>query len=175
MLQTAFAHPGPAMVRYPRGTGPGVEPREGLEVLPIGEAEVRRRGQGLALLAFGSMLSPALEAGEALDATVINMRFVKPLDEDLILELAETYHLLVTVEENAVAGGAGSAVAEVLDAHGRAVPCLHLGLPDRFLDHASHPEQLAECGLDAAGIAASVRAALHDLGPSPVREGAAKG
>jgi 1-deoxy-D-xylulose-5-phosphate synthase len=174
MLQTAFEHDGPAMVRYPRGTGPGVEPRAGLEVLPIGEAQVRRTGHGLALLAFGSMVAPALEAGETLDATVVNMRFVKPLDEALILELAEDHDLLVTVEENAVAGGAGSAVAELLDAHGRGVPCLHLGLPDRFIDHASHPEQLAECGLDAAGIAASVRAAVQDPGPLPVREGTSK-
>jgi 1-deoxy-D-xylulose-5-phosphate synthase len=157
MLQTAFEYEGPAMVRYPRGTGPGAEPRAGLEVLPIGEGRVLRSGHRLALLAFGSMVAPALEAGEAMDATVVNMRFVKPLDEVLILELADGHDLLVTVEENAVAGGAGSAVGELLDAHGRSLACLHLGLPDRFIDHASHPEQLAECGLDAAGIVASVR------------------
>jgi 1-deoxy-D-xylulose-5-phosphate synthase len=164
MLQTAYEHPGPAMVRYPRGSGSGVAVRSDSQVLPLGRAEVRRAGREVAILAFGSMLTPSLETGEALDATVVNMRFVKPLDEALILELAATHGLLVTVEENAVAGGAGSGVSELLAAQGAGVPCLHLGLPDIFLDQASHAEQLAACGLDAAGIEAAIRAALGNRG-----------
>jgi 1-deoxy-D-xylulose-5-phosphate synthase len=170
MLQTAYEHPGPAMVRYPRGSGPGVAIERPGEPLPIGRGELRRDGRGVALLAFGSMLPPALEAAGALSATVANMRFVKPLDEALILALAHGHELLVTVEENAVAGGAGSAVAEVLARHGHAVPCLHLGLPDRFVDQDAHPAQLAACGLDASGILAAVRAVL----PQTERAGAAK-
>jgi len=164
MLQTAYDYPGPAMVRYPRGAGPGVAVEAESRALPLGSAEVRRAGRGVAILAFGSMLTPSLVAGEALDATVVNMRFVKPLDESLILELAATHGLLVTVEENAIAGGAGSGVSELLAARGARVPCLHLGLPDRFLDQASHEEQLAACGLDAAGIEAAARATMGDRG-----------
>jgi len=160
LLQTAFEYPGPAMVRYPRGAGPGVETAEGLDTLPLGKGELRRTGHCVALLAFGSMVPPALAAGEALDASVANMRFVKPLDEALVLKLADSHALLVTIEENAVAGGAGSAVSELLAERGYSAPCLHLGLPDRFIDHDAHPVQLATCGLDAAGIEASVRAAL---------------
>jgi 1-deoxy-D-xylulose-5-phosphate synthase len=159
MLQTAYEHPGPAMVRYPRGSGPGavVQPEAG--VLPIGKGDILRQGRGTALLALGSRVTSALQAGDALDATVVNMRFVKPLDEDLILEMAASHRLLVTVEENAIAGGAGSAVAELLAARGVEVRCLHLGLPDRFIDQASHEEQLAACGLDTSGIEAAVREA----------------
>jgi 1-deoxy-D-xylulose-5-phosphate synthase len=163
MLQTAFEYPGPAMVRYPRGSGPGVEVQPETQVLPIGEAEVRRKGRDIAILAFGSMVAPALEAGDALNATVVNMRFVKPLDQALIVELASSHGLLVTVEENAVAGGAGSGVAELVASQGILVRSLHLGLPDLFLDQASHDEQLAECGLDAAGIETAVRRACGDL------------
>jgi 1-deoxy-D-xylulose-5-phosphate synthase len=164
MLQTAYEHQGPAMVRYPRGVGPGRKVQPGVETLPLGTAEVRRSGHSIALLAFGSMLAPALEAGEDLGATVVNMRFVKPLDERLILDLADSHRLLVTIEENAVAGGAGSAVCECLCAHPRlSVHCLHLGLPDRFIDQAGHAEQLAECGLDAPSIAASVRSAVERM------------
>ncbi|MEA3277174.1 MAG: 1-deoxy-D-xylulose-5-phosphate synthase [Pseudomonadota bacterium] len=176
MLQTAYEHPGPAMVRYPRGAGPGVDVSSRAEVLPLGKAEVRRQGRGVALLAFGSLLTPALEAGEVLDATVVNMRFVKPLDKDLILDLAGRHRLLVTLEENAAAGGAGSAVSELLAEQGVLVGCLHLGLPDRFLDQASHEEQLADCGLNAAGIEAAVRGALSDQGTGyAVLEGSARG
>jgi len=157
MLQTAFQHPGPAMVRYPRGAGPGVAVGPGLEVLPLGKAELRRTGQDVALLAFGTLVPPALQVAEVLDATVVNMRFIKPLDGDLILALARTHRLLVTLEENAVAGGAGAAVSELLAARQVAARCLHLGLPDRFLDQATRQEQLADCGLDAAGIEAAVR------------------
>jgi len=165
LLQTAYEHPGPALVRYPRGSGPGVEIEPGLEPLPLGKGEWRRSGRQVAILAFGSRLAPALVAGEALDASVANMRFVKPLDEDLILDLAASHRLLVTVEENAVAGGAGSALAECLAARGLATACLHLGLPDRYIDHDSHEAQLAACGLDAAGIERSIREALAKHGP----------
>ena len=174
MLQTAYMHPGTAMVRYPRGAGPGVQAAPGLGVLPIGRAQVRRSGHVVALLAFGSMVPSAAEVGGVLDATVVNMRFVKPLDEDLILDLADNHALLVTLEENAVAGGAGSAVSELLSEHGRSLPCLHLGLPDRFIDQASQAEQLAECGLDADGILASVRAAMHDSVDPGLGKGRAK-
>ncbi len=167
MLQTAYEHPGPAMVRYPRGAGPGVAVAHGLDTLAMGKGEIRRTGTDVAILAFGTMLASALAAADALGATVANMRFVKPLDVAMILELAKRHHLLVTVEENAIAGGAGSGVAELLSAHGISVRCLHLGLPDRFLDHASQAEQLADCGLDAAGIEASVRAALGNLAAKP--------
>jgi 1-deoxy-D-xylulose-5-phosphate synthase len=176
MLQTAFEHPGPALVRYPRGSGSGAATGAELETLPIGVGELRREGRGIALLAFGSLLKPALNAAEALDATLANMRFVKPLDEDLIAELAASHALIVTLEENAVAGGAGSAVAEVLARRGMLVRCLHLGLPDAFLDQAAPEEQLAACGLDAAGIESAVRAAWETLPAGvPGRIGAAGG
>jgi 1-deoxy-D-xylulose-5-phosphate synthase len=167
MLQTAYEHPGPAIVRYPRGTGPGVEIDTSAGLLPIGEGEIRREGRDVALLAFGSRVAPALAVGERLDATVANMRFVKPLDEALIMDLATRHRLLVTIEENTVAGGAGSAVAELLAEHGMAVHCLHLGLPDRCQEQATHEEQLAACGLDDAGIEAAVRDEMRDLGLGP--------
>ncbi|HKK14523.1 MAG TPA: 1-deoxy-D-xylulose-5-phosphate synthase [Gammaproteobacteria bacterium] len=160
MLSTAYSLDGPAAVRYPRGRGPGVAVPEDLDVLEVGRAETRREGRRVALLAFGSMVGPAQEAGEDLDATVVNMRFVKPLDEERIAALAADHELLVTVEENVVAGGAGSAVAECLSRQGLSVPLLHLGLPDRFVEHGSREELLAECGLDAAGIRQSVAARL---------------
>jgi 1-deoxy-D-xylulose-5-phosphate synthase len=163
LLQTAYEHPGPAMVRYPRGSGPGVEVARGLDPLPFGRGELRRSGREVALLAFGSMLGPALEAGDVLDASVANMRFVKPLDEELVLDLAGGHRLLVTVEENAVAGGAGSAVSELLAAQGYSVPCLHLGLPDRFIDQDSHQAQLSACGLDGEGILSFVKTALEGV------------
>ncbi len=156
MLQTALEYNGPALVRYPRGGGSGVAVDSELVTLPIGKGEIRRQGQRVALLAFGSMLAPALEAAESLDATVANMRFVKPLDEELIETLATSHDLLVTVEEGVVHGGAGSAVNELLARLGQRVKILNLGLPDRFVGHASAAEQLAECGLDSAGIVKSV-------------------
>jgi 1-deoxy-D-xylulose-5-phosphate synthase len=162
MLSTGFAHDGPAAVRYPRGFGPGELPLDTLDTLPIGKAELRRKGTRVALLAFGSMLAPAEEAAATLDATVVNMRFVKPLDDELLLAMAEQHELLVTVEENAVAGGAGSAVNECLAARGVDIAVINLGLPDSFLAHAAHNQQLAQCGLDAAGIVASVSACLAD-------------
>jgi len=165
MLTTAHLHEGPAAVRYPRGKGPGVPVDQDLRPLPLGRGELRRRGRGAALLAFGSMLAPALEAGEALGATVANMRFVKPLDEALVRELAATHELLVTVEENVVAGGAGSAVAELLAREGIAAPLLQLGLPDRFLEHGERGELLAAWGLDGPGIAERVRRRLEGTLP----------
>lgn len=162
MLTTGFMHNGPAAVRYPRGCGPGETIDPALEGLPIGKAEMRRKGSKVAILAFGSMLAPALAAAEALDATVANMRFVKPLDEDMIQKLAATHDLLVTIEENCIMGGAGSAVAEMLDAAGFVKPLLQLGLPDRFIEHGAHESLLAACGLDAAGIQAAIERELSE-------------
>ena len=152
MLTTGFLHDGPAAVRYPRGAGPGVPVEADSQPLPIGKAEVRREGRRVALLAFGSLLAPALEAGVAFDCTVVNMRFVKPLDEELVKEMARTHELLITLEENALMGGAGSAVNECLAAAGVAAPVVNLGLPDEFLGQGTREEILAGCGLDAAGI-----------------------
>ena len=156
MLYTAFRLRTPAAVRYPRGTGPGVEIRKEMQEMPLGRGELRRQGGGIAILAFGSMLTPAFEAAEELDATVANMRFVKPLDEALVRQLAREHELLVTVEEGAVMGGAGSAVAECLAAAGLAPQLLHLGLPDRFVDHGDTGVLLAEIGLDKAGLLAAI-------------------
>ena len=159
MLTTAFSLEGPAAVRYPRGSGPGAAVSKELRALPLGKGLVRRHGAGgVAILAFGSVLKPALEAAEDLDATVADMRFVKPLDADLAAELATTHDLVVTVEENVVVGGAGSAVAEALAARAIVTPLLQLGLPDRFIDHGDQAHLLASVGLDKAGIAAAVRA-----------------
>ncbi|GAB2522116.1 1-deoxy-D-xylulose-5-phosphate synthase [Lysobacter humi (ex Lee et al. 2017)] len=152
MLTTGHEYMGPAAVRYPRGTGPGVTVEPTLEALPIGRAEVRRRGGSIALLAFGAIVPAAEAAGAELGLTVVNMRFVKPLDRDLILELARTHEGFVTLEDNVVAGGAGSGVAELLAAEGVTLPVLHLGLPDAFQHHASREQLLAEAGLDVAGI-----------------------
>jgi 1-deoxy-D-xylulose-5-phosphate synthase len=165
MLYTGFSLNGPAAVRYPRGAGPAVPVDPGLRVLPLGRGEVIRRGREVALLAFGSMVAPALEAADRLDATVANMRFVKPLDEDLILQLGRSHRILLTVEENVVAGGAGSGVTECLSAHGLSVPVVHLGLPDRFVEHGEREELLEDCGLDAAGIARAVERARAVLRP----------
>jgi 1-deoxy-D-xylulose-5-phosphate synthase len=170
MLYTAFRHPGPAAVRYPRGAGTGVEVRKDLTELPFGKAELRRRGKRIAVLAFGSMVHPALAAGDALDATVVNMRWVKPVDAAMIEELARTHDAFVTVEEHVVAGGAGSACLEAMAALGLAKPVLQLGLPDRFVDHGDPGMLLSLEGLDAAGIERSVRARFADLlaiDPSP--------
>ncbi|MCL2161021.1 MAG: 1-deoxy-D-xylulose-5-phosphate synthase [Betaproteobacteria bacterium] len=162
MLHTALCHEGPSAVRYPRGKGPGVAPEASLCALPIGKGEIRRRGRKTALLAFGSLLAPALEAGETLDATVVNMRFVKPLDETLIASLVREHDLLVTLEENVVIGGAGSEVARVLDALATRPKLLRLGLPDRFIDHGEQPQLLAEVGLNAAGIVSAIHSAQKD-------------
>ncbi len=168
MLTTGFHHPGPAAVRYPRGHGPGVAVEEDLTPLPIGRAQVRRRGRRIALLAFGSMVAPAEVAGERLDATVVNMRFVKPLDEALLAELAAEHECLVTVEENVVAGGAGSGVNEWMAAQPHPLPILNLGLPDAFVPHGDPKGLLAELGLDAAGIERQVRQWLERLPTLPL-------
>jgi len=160
MLYTGFQMTTPVAVRYPRGTGPGVEIRKEMTALPIGRGEVRRRGKACAILAFGSMLKPALEAAETLDATVANMRFVKPLDESLVRELADSHDLLVTVEENVVMGGAGSAVVEALQRLRKDVAVLQLGLPDRFIDQGDPGTQLAHAGLNKEGILKSIRERL---------------
>jgi 1-deoxy-D-xylulose-5-phosphate synthase len=165
MLYTAVTMNTPAAVRYPRGSGPGAALNENMEALPLGRGELRRERQaagGIAILAFGPMLTPALQAGEQLDASVANMRFVKPLDEALVLDLADRHALLVTVEENVVMGGAGSAVVEALQRHERATPVLQLGLPDRFIDQGDPGIQLAECGLNAEGILKAIRARLGE-------------
>ena len=157
MLTTAYRHPGPAAVRYPRGPGPGMVPAAELDTIPFGRGEVRRRGSGIAILAFGPMLAPSLAAGAELGATVANMRFVKPLDADLVAALARDHAQLVTVEEGAVMGGAGAAVAEALAAAGIQRPLLMLGLPDLFIEHGDPAALLGAAGLDAAGIAAAIR------------------
>ncbi len=152
MLTTAFRHSGPCAVRYPRGTGPGIPAGKALDELPLGRGEIRRRGKKVALLSFGSMLAPALQAAEELDATVANMRFVKPIDRELILELAREHSLLISIEENVLIGGAGSEVARVLDDAGSTVRFARMGLPDHFIDHGDQTRLLAEVGLDKAGI-----------------------
>jgi 1-deoxy-D-xylulose-5-phosphate synthase len=152
MLYTGFQLDQPAAVRYPRGTGPGVAIQQEMTALPVGRAELRRRGKRIALLAFGHMVAVAEQLAEAFDASVVNMRFVKPLDEALIVQLATEHEQLVTLEENAVAGGAGSAVNECLAAHSILVPIRNIGLPDRFIDQGSREELLIEAGLDVAGV-----------------------
>jgi len=161
MLSTAYRLDCPTLVRYPRGSGTGTIPSTQLDTLPVGKGEIRRRGKSVALLAFGSLVPAAVAAGEELDATVANMRFVKPLDAELIVELAGNHSLLVSIEENAVIGGAGSEIERVLAEHGLNVPVLRLGLPDRFIDHGEQGQLLAELGLDQAGIVQSVRARLN--------------
>ena len=165
LLTTGYRHEGPAAIRYPRGDGPGVAIDPALTALPIGKAELRRRGRGIAMLAFGCTLAPALAVADEIDASVVNMRFVKPLDESLLLELARTHDALVTLEDNVVAGGAGSAVSELLSAHGVQIPLLQLGLPDAFLEHASREQLLAEAGLDADGIRRAILARFPRFGP----------
>ncbi len=160
MLTTAFLHDGPSAVRYPRGHGPGVQTQKELAALPLGKGEIRRSGSRIALLAFGSLLAPALEAGDMLNATVANMRFVKPLDHALVKELAFDHDLLVTLEENAVIGGAGAEVARSLEEQGLSARLLRLGLPDRFTEHGDSATLLAQLGLDATSITERVKQAI---------------
>ncbi len=172
MLYTAVQLEGPAAVRYPRGQGPGARIDSEMTALPVGRAELRREGRsGLLLLAFGTMVAPCVPIAERLDATLVNMRFVKPLDQDLVCRLAARHHCIITLEENAVAGGAGSAVAECLAAHGIECAAHHVGIPDRFIEHGSREECLAMAGLDAAGIARSI----ERLWPAPAAVLAAAG
>lgn len=158
MLYTAFQLDCPTAVRYPRGKGGGVPPEQRMRALPLGKAVKLRVGKHVAILLFGALLAQAREAAEALDATLVNMRFVKPLDKAMLRELAQTHDLLVTLEDNAVMGGAGSAVNEHLHELGMVVDVINLGLPDRYIEHAQREEQLAECGLDAQGIVGRIRA-----------------
>jgi 1-deoxy-D-xylulose-5-phosphate synthase len=158
LLTAAYEQNHPVAVRYPRGAGVGTALPTDLVGVPLGKGEVRRSGRGVALLAFGTLLYPALEAAEALNATVVNMRWAKPLDEALLLDMARTHDALVTLEEGAVAGGAGSAVLETLQAHGLNLPVLTLGVPDRFIEHGDPAKLLSLLGLDAQGIESSVRA-----------------
>jgi 1-deoxy-D-xylulose-5-phosphate synthase len=157
MLYTGTTLPSPSAVRYPRGTGPGVAITAEMTALPVGRAQIRREGRsGLAILAFGTLLESARKIAERLDATLVNMRFVKPLDEDLVINVAARHRAIVTIEENAVMGGAGSAVGEALAARGMLIPLLHLGIPDKFIEHGSRDTCLAAAGLDLAGLTASV-------------------
>jgi 1-deoxy-D-xylulose-5-phosphate synthase len=156
LLTTAFQHPHPTAVRYPRGSGVGVAIAPELKALPWGRGEVRRRGERIAILAFGSLLYPALSAAHALNATVANMRFAKPLDTALVQELAQSHDALVTIEDGCIAGGAGSAVLEALQGAGLLVPVLQLGLPDTFIEHGDPVQLMAMCGLDASGIEAAI-------------------
>jgi 1-deoxy-D-xylulose-5-phosphate synthase len=160
MLTTAYHHNGPSAVRYPRGSGPGTVIKDDLSSIEIGKGEIRRYGKKVAILAFGSMLAPALTAGEELNATVANMRFVKPLDINLIIQLADSHDLIVTVEENAIMGGAGTAVAETMLSMQKNNKVLNLGLPDAFIEHGIHETMLAECGLDANGIKTAIEKQL---------------
>ena len=171
MLYTGFQIDSPVAVRYPRGAGPGVVAQTRMQALPIGKGEMRRRGKRIAILSFGALLKPCLDAAEKLDATVANMRFVKPLDEDLIRDLAASHEFLVTVEENTILGGAGSAVLEVLEKQEINKKVLQLGLPDQFIDHGDPVKLLKNCGLDADGIHASIKTLVAEkftqlLGPS---------
>jgi 1-deoxy-D-xylulose-5-phosphate synthase len=163
MLHTAYQHPGPALVRYPRGAGIGAEVSSGLDILPWGRAELVRRGRGVAILVFGTLLGSARRVAEELGATLVNMRFVKPLDEEMLLGVANGHRLVVTLEENVVQGGAGSAVNEALHAAGISVNVLNLGLPDVFIEQGTQAEQLDMAGLSPSQIADRIRAALADL------------
>jgi 1-deoxy-D-xylulose-5-phosphate synthase len=157
MLFTATTVRGPAAVRYPRGAGPGVKPVAQMSALPIGRAEVRREGRsGLAILAFGALVDSAHKIAEELDATLVNMRFIKPLDEDVVLSIAGRHRAIVTIEENVVAGGAGSAVGELLAAEGVLIPMLHIGIPDHFIEHGSREDCLVAAGLDLPSLSGAV-------------------
>ena len=157
MLYTATTLPGPSAVRYPRGTGPGVPLVEEMTALPVGKAQTRREGRsGLAILVFGTLLEPAMKIAERLDATLVNMRWIKPLDEDLVIAVASRHRAIITIEENATIGGAGSAVGELLASEGLLIPLLQLGIPDRFIEHGSRDSCLVAAGLDAAGLTSSI-------------------
>ncbi len=161
MLYTGYCHNGPASVRYPRGTGPGVAIKDEMQALTIGKADVRRKGAKIAILAFGTLVEAALEAGEILDATVVNMRFVKPLDEKLVHLMAIEHELLITIEDNVIMGGAGSAVNELLAKINANTPIINLGLPDAFIDHGDRNDILSQLGLDADGIVKAAQAQLQ--------------
>ena len=156
MLTTGYLHEGPAAVRYPRGKGPGTAVDKALEALPVGKGEIRHQGSRIAILAWGSMVTPALVVGKQLGATVVNMRFIKPLDEQLLLDLAKSVEIFVTIEENVISGGAGSAVNNFLQKQHILMPVLNIGLPDSFIEQGTREELLAICGLDIHGITAQI-------------------
>ncbi|MFV1871773.1 MAG: 1-deoxy-D-xylulose-5-phosphate synthase [Oleiphilus sp.] len=160
MLYTGYQHAGPACVRYPRGTGPGVNIESTMSALPLGKSRAIRQGQKIAILSFGTLLDAAKETADHLDASLVDMRFIKPLDKQVIEELSKSHQLLVTIEENVVAGGAGSAVSELLEHLKIRTPVIHLGLPDAFLPHGKHKELLAQNGLDSKGMTAAITLAL---------------
>lgn len=162
MLSTGFYHEGPASVRYPRGNGPGVEIPNHLETLPVGQAETLRKGQKVAILAFGSMVEPCRAVAHELDATLINMRFIKPIDSAAVIQAAQSHELLVSVEENSIMGGAGSAIGDVLHDHNTSTGLLKLGLPDQYLDHAKPAAMLKNIGLDSTGILNAIKRRLGD-------------
>jgi 1-deoxy-D-xylulose-5-phosphate synthase len=162
LLSTGYFHNGPAAVRYPRGKGPGTRIEKNISPVSIGKAILRREGHSVAILAFGSMVDSALKASEILDATVVDMRFVKPIDEEIIGDMAASHRLIVTLEENTVMGGAGSAVNEFLLQANYQIPILNLGLPDRFLEHGKATDMLSEINLDSKHIANSIRRKLKD-------------
>lgn len=152
MLYTGFMHEGPAAVRYPRGKGPGIEVAHEMSTIPLGQSRMLRTGRRVAILAFGSMVEPCLQIADQLDATLIDMRFIKPLDRQAVQTTVQHYEFLVTVEENAIAGGAGSGVNELVAAMGKAIPTLNIGLKDTFIQHGTREECLQQAGLDAGGI-----------------------
>jgi len=157
MLYTGTTLSSPSVIRYPRGTGPGAPIAAEMTALPVGQAQLRREGRsGLAILAFGALVDSAQKIAERLDATIVNMRFVKPLDEKLVLSIASRHRTLITIEENAISGGAGSGVGELLTAAGLQLPMLHIGIPDRFIEHGTRDTCLARAGLDLAGLTAQV-------------------
>jgi len=162
LLSTAYTHKGPTAVRYPRGKGPGTEIERNLRPVEIGKAVVRREGRSVAILAFGSMVTPAIETADSINATVVDMRFVKPLDEELIGDMAASHQLIVTIEENTLMGGAGSAVNEFLLQSNYQIPILNLGLPDRFLEHGKVPEMLAGVDLDSESVTNAIKKKLKD-------------
>jgi len=163
MLYTGFCHDGPSSVRYPRGHGPGVDVDQTMQALPIGKAEIRRSGKNIALLAFGSMVTPAEELGEEFGYTVVNMRFVKPIDTDLLEQLAKDHALLITIEENAVAGGAGAGLLEHLSQTSINTPVKLIGLPDTYIDHGSREELLAAAKLDKESLKQQIKALTTSL------------
>ncbi|MET0266224.1 MAG: transketolase C-terminal domain-containing protein, partial [Duganella sp.] len=162
MLTTGYHYPGPAAIRYPRGAGIGAAVQQELTSIELGKGEIKRQGSKIAILAFGSMVAPSVTAGDTLGATVANMRFVKPLDAELVRQLAASHDYLVTVEEGCIMGGAGAAVAEALAEQGIVKPLLMLGLPDKFIDHGDPVKLLAGVGLDAVGITASITQRFGD-------------
>lgn len=165
MLYSAFEHPGPAAIRYPRGTGPGAVIAQAMYPLEIGKAAQLRQGERVAILNFGTLLPIAMEAAERINATVVDMRWVKPLDTDMLLQMADRHELLVTMEDNAIAGGAGSGVNEFMNQQHKTVKVLNLGLPDKFVEHGKQPEQLSWIGLDSQGLVDAIEKRLAAATP----------